>query len=204
MGGVLQNNQSTSATAGNLKKDIAGVTLTTQRATMINVDKNGKALRPAIIWLDQRKADSTKILPGALRPVLKTINLLDTRRGCHTGMRGELDMPAAAGHLGKDSQVFSTCQDFLLTGLPENLLIPSQIISDICLSTIRHINGRGNTISNGGFSRFSGRSFPILSNLRKFWVRLQIRLLRKPAYRKVCRSSRQDRTKAAKYWDPDV
>jgi sugar (pentulose or hexulose) kinase len=62
----------------NLKKDIAGVTITTQRTTMINVDKNGKALRPAIIWLDQRKADSSKILPGALRPVLKTINLLDT------------------------------------------------------------------------------------------------------------------------------
>ena len=61
-----------------LKKDIVGVTLTTQRATMINVDKNGKALRPAIIWLDQRKADSSKILPGALRPVLKTVKLLDT------------------------------------------------------------------------------------------------------------------------------
>ncbi len=62
----------------NLKKDIVGVTITTQRTTMINVDKNGKALRPAIIWLDQRKADSSKILPGALRPVLKTVNLLDT------------------------------------------------------------------------------------------------------------------------------
>jgi sugar (pentulose or hexulose) kinase len=62
----------------NLKKNIAGVTITTQRTTMINVDKNGKALRPAIIWLDQRKADSSKILPGALRPVLKTIKLLDT------------------------------------------------------------------------------------------------------------------------------
>ena len=41
-----------------LKKDIVGVTLTTQRATIINVDENGKALRPAIVWLDQRKADA--------------------------------------------------------------------------------------------------------------------------------------------------
>ncbi|KQC10612.1 MAG: carbohydrate kinase [Smithella sp. SDB] len=65
----------------NLKENIAGVTLTTQRATMINVDKNGKALRPAIIWLDQRKADSKGILPGALRPVLKTVKLLDTLEG---------------------------------------------------------------------------------------------------------------------------
>ncbi|MBN1363903.1 MAG: FGGY-family carbohydrate kinase [Syntrophaceae bacterium] len=65
----------------NLKKDIRGVTITTQRATMVNVDKNGNALRPAIIWLDQRKADSRQILPGFLRPVLKTVKLLDTVEG---------------------------------------------------------------------------------------------------------------------------
>ncbi|HUN55263.1 MAG TPA: FGGY-family carbohydrate kinase [Smithella sp.] len=64
-----------------LKKNIAGVTLTTQRATMINVDENGKALRPAITWLDQRKADSRKILSNALRPALKAVNLLDTLEG---------------------------------------------------------------------------------------------------------------------------
>ncbi len=61
-----------------LVKNIIGVTLTTQRATMINVDKQGNALRPAITWLDQRKADSRKIIPGFLRPVLKSVNLLDT------------------------------------------------------------------------------------------------------------------------------
>jgi len=65
----------------NLVKNIVAVTLTTQRATMINVDKNGNSLRPAIIWLDQRKADSRQIMPGALRPVLKTVNLLDTLEG---------------------------------------------------------------------------------------------------------------------------
>ncbi|MFH1629597.1 MAG: FGGY-family carbohydrate kinase [Pseudomonadota bacterium] len=37
------------------KKRIAGVTLTTQRGTVVNVDKDGKPLRPAILWLDQRK-----------------------------------------------------------------------------------------------------------------------------------------------------
>jgi len=63
---------------GKLKENIAGVTLTTQRATMINVDENGKALRPAIIWLDQRKADSRQIMSNALRPLLKAVNLLDT------------------------------------------------------------------------------------------------------------------------------
>jgi len=64
-----------------LRSRILGVTLTTQRATMINVDKYGKALRPAIIWLDQRKADSKKILPGPLRLLLKIVKLSDTIEG---------------------------------------------------------------------------------------------------------------------------
>jgi len=37
------------------KSRIAGVALTTQRATVVNVDQKGKPLRPAILWLDQRK-----------------------------------------------------------------------------------------------------------------------------------------------------
>jgi sugar (pentulose or hexulose) kinase len=37
------------------KERIAGVALTTQRATVVNVDQNGKPLRPAMLWLDQRK-----------------------------------------------------------------------------------------------------------------------------------------------------
>jgi sugar (pentulose or hexulose) kinase len=37
------------------KSRIAGVALTTQRATVVNVDEKGKPLRPAILWLDQRK-----------------------------------------------------------------------------------------------------------------------------------------------------
>lgn len=40
-----------------LFNNIAGVGVTTQRATMINLDKKGNVLRPAIIWLDQRVAE---------------------------------------------------------------------------------------------------------------------------------------------------
>ncbi|MBU2955983.1 FGGY-family carbohydrate kinase [Marinobacter sp. F3R08] len=35
---------------------VAGVTVTTQRGTVINLDEHGEPLRPAIIWLDQRHA----------------------------------------------------------------------------------------------------------------------------------------------------
>ncbi len=39
------------------KSQIKAVALTTQRATMINVDAQGRPLRPAFVWLDQRKQE---------------------------------------------------------------------------------------------------------------------------------------------------
>jgi sugar (pentulose or hexulose) kinase len=46
------------------KSSIAAVALTTQRSTVINVDKNGRALRPAIVWLDQRRTEGLKPVSG--------------------------------------------------------------------------------------------------------------------------------------------
>jgi len=43
---------------------IAGVALTTQRATVVNLDREGKPLRPAIVWLDQRRTEGQKPLGG--------------------------------------------------------------------------------------------------------------------------------------------
>ncbi|MBN2091454.1 FGGY-family carbohydrate kinase [candidate division KSB1 bacterium] len=37
--------------------EIRGVCITTQRSTLVNVDKDGKPLRPAIHWLDQRRIE---------------------------------------------------------------------------------------------------------------------------------------------------
>jgi sugar (pentulose or hexulose) kinase len=46
------------------KDRISGVTLTTQRSTVVNVDKNGNPLRPAIVWLDQRRTEGSKPVGG--------------------------------------------------------------------------------------------------------------------------------------------
>ncbi|MEX6502491.1 FGGY-family carbohydrate kinase [Pseudomonas zhanjiangensis] len=43
---------------------IKGVSLTTQRGTLIHVDAQGKPLRPAILWLDQRRAEVRDRLKG--------------------------------------------------------------------------------------------------------------------------------------------
>ncbi len=41
------------------KEWIKGVSITTQRATVVNLDKQGAPLRPAMLWLDQRQAELT-------------------------------------------------------------------------------------------------------------------------------------------------
>jgi sugar (pentulose or hexulose) kinase len=46
------------------KEAIGGVTLTTQRGTVINVDAQGRPLRPAILWLDQRRTEGLSPVSG--------------------------------------------------------------------------------------------------------------------------------------------
>lgn len=43
---------------------IRGVSLTTQRGTVIHVDAEGRPLRPAILWLDQRRAEVRERIRG--------------------------------------------------------------------------------------------------------------------------------------------
>lgn len=45
--------------------EITGLALTTQRCTMVCLDGNGRVLRPAILWLDQRRSDQ----PPGLGPL---------------------------------------------------------------------------------------------------------------------------------------
>lgn len=63
----------------NVPKDaIAGVALTTQRSTVINLDENGRPLRPAIIWLDQRRTNDVKRVGGLWGIAFKATGLNDT------------------------------------------------------------------------------------------------------------------------------
>jgi sugar (pentulose or hexulose) kinase len=49
---------------GTPKAAIAGVTLTTQRGTVVVADEGGRPLRPAIVWLDQRRAEGLPEIGG--------------------------------------------------------------------------------------------------------------------------------------------
>lgn len=66
--GLLARNQA-------LHKRIKVVALTTQRGVYINLDSDGKPLRPAIHWLDKRMADPTKFAPFWLEYGLKAVGL---------------------------------------------------------------------------------------------------------------------------------
>jgi len=57
---------------------IAGVALTTQRSTLVNVDRDGKPLRPAIVWLDQRRTENLDPVGGLWGLAFKFAGMTDT------------------------------------------------------------------------------------------------------------------------------
>lgn len=56
-------------------EEIAAVVVTTQRATVINLDELGRPLRPAIIWTDQRRAPLRKRLPWFWRALFTLLRI---------------------------------------------------------------------------------------------------------------------------------
>ena len=55
------------------RKKVTAITVTTQRGTVVNLDKQGKPLRPAILWLDQRLSKHNKALPWYWRLAFRLI-----------------------------------------------------------------------------------------------------------------------------------
>ena len=69
------------------QEQIKAVTLTSQRSTLVNLDSNGKSLRPAISWLDQRQCAVGK-WPGAMMQL--ALRLVGMREAVlHTIRNGE-------------------------------------------------------------------------------------------------------------------
>ncbi len=55
--------------------EIAAVVVTTQRATVVNLDEMGEPLRPAIIWTDQRRAPPRGRLPWLWRVLFALLRI---------------------------------------------------------------------------------------------------------------------------------
>jgi sugar (pentulose or hexulose) kinase len=78
--------------------NIAGVGVTTLRNTLVNLDRQGRVLRPAITWMDQRRADSVSGAAGLLRfgylvPVLgKKLEYIRSLGKCNWIMQHQADI----------------------------------------------------------------------------------------------------------------
>jgi len=60
------------------KEAIAGVALTTVRNTWVNVDRQGKPLRPAIVWMDQRRTEGLAPVRGLWGAAFRVTGMADT------------------------------------------------------------------------------------------------------------------------------
>ncbi|HYN48699.1 MAG TPA: FGGY-family carbohydrate kinase [Candidatus Nanopelagicales bacterium] len=57
---------------------IAGLALTTQRGTVVVVDRDGRPLRPAMVWLDQRRTEGLPRIGGVNGLVFRVVGVADT------------------------------------------------------------------------------------------------------------------------------
>lgn len=78
--GVCQACQEIWAMEGVDKDAIVGVGLTTQRSTLINLDKNQQPLRPAVVWLDQRRTEGLPPVGGVWGLLFKLAGMSETVR----------------------------------------------------------------------------------------------------------------------------
>jgi len=78
--GVCQACQGLWKMDGVNKDAITGVGLTTQRSTVINLDEHQKPLRPAIVWLDQRRTEGLPPVGGLWGLLFKLAGMQETVR----------------------------------------------------------------------------------------------------------------------------
>ncbi len=94
-------------TQGQRPADVVGVALTTQRGTVVPVDRDGHALRPAITWLDQREASRIPSLSLPWQAAFRAINATETLH--HLCRQAEANWLAEA-----EPQTFRAMHKFLL------------------------------------------------------------------------------------------
>jgi len=138
---------------GDLKKNIAGVSITTQRATVVNVDKDGNALRPAIVWLDQRKADSGKVISSVLRPLLKAVKL-------HDFVDGVISNCQINWIKQNQPDIWEKTHKYLLLSGYLNFKLTSEFIDSVG-SNVGYLPVNGKTYQWAGKHDFKWKLFPV-------------------------------------------
>jgi sugar (pentulose or hexulose) kinase len=60
------------------REAIGGVALTTQRSTVVNMGPDGEVLRPAVVWLDQRRTEGVRPIGGLWGLAFKLAGMSET------------------------------------------------------------------------------------------------------------------------------
>jgi sugar (pentulose or hexulose) kinase len=60
------------------RESIAGISLTTQRGTVVVTDDDGTPLRPAMVWLDQRRTEGLKPIGGVMGLAFRALGVRET------------------------------------------------------------------------------------------------------------------------------
>ena len=86
---------------------VAGVAVTTQRGTVVNLDSEGRPLRPAITWLDQRRTEQVPPIGPLWRTAFRLARVADTI----DYFRGEAEINWIAAH---QPEIWQKTDKFLL------------------------------------------------------------------------------------------
>ena len=179
------------------KSTLRGVAVTTQRGTVVNLDENGRPLRPAIVWLDQRRARKIPQIKTGWRAAFALVGVARTIR--HFQHEAESNWIAE-----NQPDIWAGTRHYvLLSGYLNHQLCGRWV--DSTGSQVGYVPfdfkgrlGRRNGIGNGRRCRSAGQCCRSSCYLGRSWVRSPLRPRQPPAYRPACRSSPPPRTKRAK------
>ncbi|HYM84193.1 MAG TPA: FGGY-family carbohydrate kinase, partial [Candidatus Dormibacteraeota bacterium] len=105
---------------------IAGLALTTQRSTVVVTDDAGEALRPAIVWPDQRRTEGLRPIGGTLGLAFRVLGV----RGTVAAFAADAEANWIARH---EPDVWrATKRYLLLSGYLSHRLVGRFVDSDAC------------------------------------------------------------------------
>ena len=88
---------------------LAGVALTTQRASVVVVDAAGDPLRPAIVWLDQRRTEGLPPVGGLIGLAFRVLGVRETVAAFQADAEVELAPPPTSPRSGRGRRATCSC-----------------------------------------------------------------------------------------------
>ena len=131
------------------KSDIAGLVITTQRGTTLALDAKGQPLRPAMIWLDQRRTEHAPRLAWWWETAFRAIGMRDTVRHFQKEAEANWIAQHQPDLWARTAKYLLLSRDTSITALLGALSTRSPRRWATCRSTTKRASGRRRTIGNG-------------------------------------------------------